>query len=173
MPASGFLISCASTAAMPCIERTAPRAINWRSMRWARLRSCNRRIRAFGFGRDRQRHIGKTLAEPGGGQVDIAFGDRSAALARLLDELKKRTPKGNQIGELLLQQEAQAHSEELLGGLVGVEQLVLRPDHDQRHRQAARDCSAYEPIRLGKRDTVPSPIYLCFTVTPTKPIVPT
>ena len=40
MPASGFLISCASTAAMPCIERTAPRAISWRSMRCARLRSC-------------------------------------------------------------------------------------------------------------------------------------
>ena len=28
MPANGFLISCARTAAMPCMERTAPRAIN-------------------------------------------------------------------------------------------------------------------------------------------------
>ena len=105
---------------------------------------------ALGLGRDGQRHIGEPLAEPGGRQVDIPLRDRCSAFARLSHELEQRTSEGNQIGKLLPQQEPEPHREELLSRLIGIEHLSIGTDHDQRQREAARDRSAYEPIRFRK-----------------------
>ncbi len=129
--------------------------------------------RAFGLGRERQRHIGEPLAEARGRQIDIALGDRGAALARLLHELEQRTAEGNQIGELLPQQEPEAHGEELLGGLIGVEQLAVGPTMISGSGRLAAIVPPTNRSGSEKRDTVPFANFLCFTITPPPNHLPT
>jgi hypothetical protein len=68
---------------------------------------------------------------------------------RLLNELEERTAEGDEVRQLLAEQESEPHLEELLGRLIGVKHLTVRADHDQRERKTRCDRSAYESIRFG------------------------
>ena len=97
----------------------------------------------FFFAGGRKGHISQALAKPRRGEIDIALGDRGATLARLLHQLQQRTSEGEQIGKLLLQQEPHAHVEELLGRLIGIEKLVLGPDHEDWHGKSPGNSAPY------------------------------
>ena len=140
MPASGFLISCASTAAMPCIERTAPRCRSWRSMRCARLRSCRVMMTApSGSGSGVTMTSATRSPWRGVERSSVAFADRGAALARLRDQADQRTAERHQLIQLLLQQEAGAGVEELLRRRIDEQQFEAGAHHEHRHRQSAGD----------------------------------
>ena len=91
---------------------------------------------AVRFAQRRHGDIGQALAMPGGGKIDIALGRRGVALARLRHQLKQGRIEQQQVGQILLQQDGRAGVEKLLGGRIGVDNLPLRPDHQDRGRQA-------------------------------------
>ena len=103
--------------------------------------------RALRAGQRRHRHVGEPLAMARRRQVDIAFAQRAAPLPGLRHDLDERTAEGNDILEVLPDQQAGAHVEELFGGRIDEKDLVLRPDEQDRHGQRRQNERRASPIR--------------------------
>ena len=82
--------------------------------------------RAFRLGQRRHRHIGDAFAMPRGGKIDIAFGGGGIAFPRLDDQLEQRAVERQQVADDLLEQEAGAGIEELLGSGIDVDDFLTR-----------------------------------------------
>ena len=137
MPDSGFLISCASMAASAITERAAPRWVSWRSILSAMVRSCS--ITTTWSGRSGSgatcRSTRRSPGLRGVAEVDLVFVDRGAAAAHLLDQRQQRAAERHEVAQHLPAQQQHRRLEEGFRRDIGVGDLAVGVDHDDRMRQ--------------------------------------
>ena len=137
MPDSGFLISCASMAASALTERAAPRWVSWRSILSAMVRSCS--ITTTWSGRSGSgatcRSTSRSPGLRGVDEIDLVFVHRGAAMAHLLDQRQQRAAERHEVAQHLPAQQQHRRLEEVFRGDIGVGDLAVGRDDDDRQRQ--------------------------------------
>ena len=138
MPDSGFLISCASTAAMPDTERAAARWVSWRSIICAIERCCSiSTIRPGWSGMAPREHVDQAV------RAARAAAPTSTPYSLTVAPERRTWPtsapsglrEGDDVGQRLALEHAVAEREERLGRRVGIEHAVVVAEHQDRVRQ--------------------------------------
>ena len=142
MPDSGFLISCASTCAMPDTERAAARWVSWRSIICAIERCCSISMIRPGLSGSAPPNTSTTRLTPLRGRPTSTPYSLTVAPVRRTwaDQGRQRAREGDDVGQRLPLQHALAEREERFGGGVGVERRGRRrpaPGWDAAGRRAA------------------------------------
>ena len=81
----------------------------------------------------------RSRAEARRADVDAVLGDRSAAVAHLLDQAEDRAAEGQEIAEIVAREHRRRVLEEDLGRLVGAGEAAVRRDHHDRMRQRVQN----------------------------------